>query len=800
MPELDLEKIKKAILNNKNKAIAGAGLIGLAAIGGIAMSSRENENPNDNSEISISSSDVNSTEYDYVVQYLYTNEYKELPKYNKIQNLKQNTVVIITDNAHIVQGGYYNYENGIWQEVIRENAIIQTPWIVGKATDYNEENQENEGFIPFEYVDIYAPYKVTDKINFRNEPSTEKGKETVIASLQNGEDVFIFDNSEVIQNDNHMWKKALITINGRYETGYIATDVEAMQRDFEQNSIGIMNTDTFLRKNPIVSELDERIISGQVSNGKKLKIIETSIIGKEVWHKCLIEGEQEYMYLSDLTIKPINEFETVIELPVDGANITNKDGSDIRKSVTKGSVLKVDKDNTYAGKYEVMLDTEEGCTVGYMDAAYLELSPTQVNTPYIITDITEGIGTTQIQSQQQLQTQLQIQIQTQTQTQSITSNQSTTQANLPTTTYTQPNKKDKLVYQLDIGWAGANPEAFIKNIDEFMEKDEIAGVYFEIGISSSSSNNEKLFMHTLGDDDEEFLLGESADIHLIATDVQKLKQKSTNGRIENGTDYLGKITNIEKCINEAIKRDIPFGLYYYQGAADSNRASAEAAYIYSVVKKLKYDMGDKYINARKLPIMIDIEKTYSAAALNEERLEAMNKTIRLLGNGENTEGCWTINDDKSYNILNDYNNQVTLYFDINGENQGLGYTNATLLNKINDLNQNGYKTIINTTRSVDGVQLEGQYGNLYGKKEMFNAMKQNKYYIGIPQLVDISDVIQCGLDMRKNGNTFDFSLTTQNTIDEIANGTYVHDKKYFDKIQTVIDKEKNILNTRDERE
>ena len=639
---------------------------------------------------------------------------------------------------------YYNEVDGEWKVVKEEEEQTHTLWIQCKVN-------ENEGYMPSDYVDKYYPYSVSEATNFYVE------KDETVDNLEEDKEEITIQNARVWvceddSNEKGLSKAIIRDKSDNYLTGYI--DASVLEKDLESSScVGRVNTETFLRYYPLVVELDESIIVGKAINGQRVKIVDTKVCGsgdmKETWYECEIPSEKEHVYIADYAIKDIKDFDKEIVFSGIEGKVNNKAGTETRITIYEGDTVKVDTKNIANGVCPVYIEGKDRCSVGYMDVESLDLE--------------ENI-------------------------------QKSNEENLIPV---NEEKTDKLTYIMDFG-SFDNYDGFIETMNDLIEKDMLAGVIFRIGATSQlnyDDNGEPIGFRIISfvDDQEEFE-DSGRDVKLLNDGYEEIKQKSEeHGEKVRFTGSLGSIKEFEKFIKAVNNAGLAWGCYYYQGSANANRASVEAAYIYNVMDKVKSDLGVEYTNSKKLPFMFDLESVQSAQDEDKKRLDAVRDTQRLLGHGIDSNQYWTIKGikpEEGYNLSSDYNDQFMFYSAIIPTCK---ITSNSLIEMEEELNKEGYRMIYNSSRKIN---FEKSYEEIMEIPELRDYANEgfewykNEYRSYDQWLCDRSDLVQVFLDVKAwNGKLIDLSLTSQGTIDKIVAGTYKHEKNYFEILNDAVARE-----------
>ena len=721
------EKIKQILNNRRARALMGVGVLGIGlASTNIAIKNFDNKKED---------------EYDNLVSLSYTNMYSE-PVNNKKEKMKVGELVEFESSSV----GYYNKVDDEWKTVSVEEAVygIPTPWVECELSD-----NENNGYIPSVYVDKYYPYSADEATTFtvKEDDTTNDIEELTIPNAR----VWVFDEAPDEQNSN-LYQAIIEDKNDKYIMGYV--DINSLKKDTTSDKcIGVINSITYLREYPVVAELNESIIVGQAVNGEQVKIISSDEYGKgdmkEVWHKCQVKGQEDYVYLADYALKQMADYDTELTFEEITGEITSKDCTQTRVSVYEGQKIKADTDNISNGICPVYIEGKDRYYVGYMDTVSLGLEKPEQS----------------VEKEEEVKEQL-IEV--------------------------KQEGNNKLTYIMDFGHF-ENYEGFIETMDDLLEKDLLSGVVFRIGATSQIEeaapgvpNGFKIVSFT--DDPEEYTLP-TGDTILLDTGYQEIKEKSKlHGEEVGFTGKLGSIKEFERYIKEVNARGIPWGYYYYQGSADPNRSSAEMAYVYNVMNKVKTDLGSEYIDSKKLPFMFDLENVQSKVDKDEERYNEVANEQRLLGNGVHSDDYWAINgiDPKEgYNLAADYHNQFMLYSPIV---QTCQITSKNLIKMEEELSKEGYTMIYNSSRKINSNETYSEITQIPEITEytITNLEKYKEEYDRLydQYLCDRSDAVQTFLNVPAlNGKMIDLSLTTQKTVDEVVAGVYKHEKKYFDQIQ-----------------
>ena len=603
------KRIQEILNNRRVRAVMGLGLFASATIASVntIMNIRKA------AEVEFEEEQPHNT---YIVQYANTNVYATAPVTNKIQKMQVGDMIQYPADSD----SYYNKENDDWVAVSQDEASSETAWISCVVND-----TKNDGYIPSKYVNKYLPYSTIDSATFVLEG--EQADEIEKIEIQN-ERVWVFKDESLTEN-NGVYQAIIRDKKDEFIKGYI--DINSLEQDKDSDFyLGVVNTGTFLRDYPLVVELDESNILGQITNGQKVELLNTVRFGREgmqeTWHECKIEGQDESVYLMGGTIKNIGDFDMELSVKGNDVPITSKNGSSVRISLYDGNKVMVDKDEMCNGKYQVYVDAGDMSRVGYMDAKALTV---YYDEPLIIENEYKEEKETVLKNE----------------------------------TFIDEEEYDKPVFVIDL--CGYNDiDAFEKTIDDLQKDDMLGGAVFRIGVTSrnnENTNDERVTIVNFVDDAEEYSRP-AEDTILLETGYKQIKEKYNGDIIFSGG--LGSIKELEKLVELAIDKNVPVGFYYYQGSNNTDRTSVEAAYIYTVISKIKADLGKKYETAMKLPYMIDVEDTSRIADTDRERIiECMNQ-IELLGKGTNNNAAWCIGDvnpKDGYNVLDDYNNQFTYY-------------------------------------------------------------------------------------------------------------------------------------------
>lgn len=289
--------------------------------------------------------------------------------------------------------------------------------------------------------------------------------------------------------------------------------------------------------------------------------------------------------------------------------------------------------------------------------------------------------------------------------------------------------KDKITYLLDMS-SYTTFDSFKFHVDDLIAHDCMGGVVLEIGKTLQKAEFAQKCMYESNTNESE---GNGVSSNKKLQDYyNEINTHFVAGQNEKNKNFE-KLEDIEKYIEYLVKNDVPVGFYYYSCAINLNEASAEAAYIYALEKKLYQDIPELK-NAKVLPITIDIEDADSNSSSKskqkyfeefpgktdqdyyhyirftnrngkkEERAEAVAQIIQLLGNGTNNPNCWCIDgvDSKNgYGLLKD--NQVTIYSGTNQTALKNEYSAQSLyINSLEDLEAKvpDYKLIHWQTRNV----------------------------------------------------------------------------------------------------
>ena len=475
---------------------------------------------------------------------------------------------------------------------------------------------------------------------------------------------------------------------------------------------------------------------------------------KETWYQCEIKGQTEPVYIANYAVKDMADFDQEIIFNDVEGKINSKDGSETRTTIYEGDKIKVDTKNIANGVCPVYFEGEDRCPTGYMDIASLGLDENvQVIENDKIQDKKED-GLIQVQEQ----------------------------------------GNNKLTYVMDFGHFD-NYEGFIETMNDLIEKDMLSGVMFRIGATSQFDINDDgtpigFRIVSFVDDPEEYAMPEQ-DTILLEGGYKEIKEKSKeHGEEVKFTGGLGSIKEFEKFIRAVNDAGIAWGYYYYQGSADPNRSSAEAAYIYNVMEKIKSDLGAEYTNSKKLPFMFDIEDTQTKVNKDKERIDAVKNEQRLLGHGVDSNEYWAIKNvdpKKGYNLSADYNDQFMVYSAIIPTCE---ITSDSLMKMEEELSEEGYTMIYNSTRKINNKKTYEEITQIpelrdYTKDSLEEYKSNYKSYD--QNLCDRSDLVQTFLDVEAlKGKPIDLSLTSKDTVNRIVAGTYKHEKTYFEKLDDAV--------------
>ena len=550
--------------------------------------------------------------YDYVVTYDYTNAYSEVPDYNKIERVYEGDFIEFKP----AEQGYYYEKDGKWEVGPVSDSITGTMWTKCEAV-----LSDKDGYLPSEYVEEYYPYKTIENADFLV-IGDEESNEKVVDRTLNKQRVWLCQDYKEKYGESELYKVIIRDDDDSYIKGYM--DINLLEKDTNKREcVGIMKSNTFLREYPKVTELDEKIILEQnVKNGEKIKVLEEVESGKEKWYKCEIEGREGEIYIYADATKSMDDFDEEITFSQIGGNITSKGGRTVRNTVRQGDKVKIDKDTVFNGSYQVMIDKDGISTVGYMDGRLLGLMQ-------IDNSIKKKEKEIELVEKKE-------------------------------------EKQDKLTYIMDLS-DYSDYNAYTETMDDLLAKDMLGGVTFSIGGTKAgyyddyNGVNYDVKIINFKDDSEEY--ENRHDDTILLDDGYKEMKEMFDGNIAFNS-ARGDIKNFERFVQAAIDRDLPVGFYYYQGGADANVNSIEAAYIYNVMNKIKNDMGEDFENADKLGIMIDVEDTYASANKDMERVEEIKELVKLMGHGtDNTNyKCINgVNPKDGYKLLDEYDNQFILY-------------------------------------------------------------------------------------------------------------------------------------------
>ncbi len=211
-------------------------------------------------------------EYTSLISSAYTNMYSN-PVNNKKEKMNMGEFIEFESTSE----AYYNERNGEWRVVRKEEAPADTKWLECKVVD-----DENNGYIPSEYVDKYYPYSADGSITFMVKEDEESDEREEI-TIQNARVWVCKDDS----TQGQLSKAIIRDKNDAYLAGYV--DASLLKKDSKDKScVGIVNNITFLREYPLVAELDESIILGQATNGQKLKILSTEVLRRRRHERNLV--------------------------------------------------------------------------------------------------------------------------------------------------------------------------------------------------------------------------------------------------------------------------------------------------------------------------------------------------------------------------------------------------------------------------------------------------------------------------------------------------------------------------------
>lgn len=701
-------------------------------------------------------------------------------------------------------------------------------WVAANKQD----DLTTRGFIPADELEMYYPYIATGYVVVRSEPSDEKGDETVYNVLKKGYYAWVcVDDNLIGTNAQDGYYKAIYKTFDTNELREAYVKLDNLQKtEKKRECFAIAKQDSKLKSSPIIQEDAENLKEGLTKNGEIFKCNESDNIdiNGNLWYKC---GKS---YISANALKKISDFETPIVVEGMNCKITTKNGNTERATLNSGTIVYVDTDVVYDGKYQVYVkDKEQGiqCT-GYMEAEVLGLpdkKPLSNFDKSITVDGRIGIVTNLDGSQQKAQIVPGTIVQVDTDMvyngkYEVYINDE--EKNIKCAGYVDadilglPDKIEDKGLQLSKGKDGycyvmevsdyKSKEGFIDSLESLQKKNLLGGVMLCLGKSDEKSNANCLHITGLHDDATDLLAAENDET--IFNDYLDEVKGNFNRGIESieYDDSLGSIKRLEEYIKEINSRNIPVGFYYQQCSTNPNRASAEAGYVYGVVKKIKADMGSDYDSLYKLPYMEDVAAVSPEIDYNEDRATSTIGKISLLADGQsgsivynNTEQnedsydyFWTIDDvDKSegYHLLDETDNQF-IY------RTGIVPKNNISLDQFNRIEQE--LTNKGITMEVNSSQI------FYSNKDLKVIYKEdnpyNMFYVGIEEFKDFNDFnfdvlnradLCSFLKDFKDDKGFSASLavTSKSTIEEMCNGTYRHNNPFLEKMDNVPSKNINYI-------
>lgn len=739
--KVNKEPIHKLKINKGAVAIAAVIIGGFATIG--VLSSKIISKSND--ECAENSKTKKFKTNEYVVCYDDAIKYDKIVETMDVGKVKLGEILVFQSK----DVAYYDVDDNkgipIKEEKNFEHSATNYKWVVATKID---DHDDYTGYVPIKDVDLYYQYKAEGYVQYRSEPSEEKGNDTLLGVLKSGNKVWVCKD-EIVSEPGVQdgFYKALYQDKetGEKKSAYVKLDNLIMQEKSNENFC-IAKKDLSLKTAPIIQKDAVRYEAGTAKNGEIYKVKESIEVDGNTWYKC---GNH---YIAASALKPISDFDKdiVIDSSKNGV-ITSKNGNIQRAQVVPGAVVKVDTDKVYDGKYQVFIDEPEKnirCT-GYMDAAVLGL-PDKIE-----------------QNKQPLN-----------------------------------YARDGYCYIINVD-EYKHKQGFIETIEKLKENNLLGGIMFCVGKSNEGSNANSLYMEGFADDQTDFL-SDSNDETVLNQYIDEIKSKFNNG-VESIVydDSLGSIKRLEEFIQEASGRDIPVGFYYSQCCTNPNRASAEAGYVYGVTQKIKSDMGSDFDKVYQLPYMEDVGPVSSEIDYNEDRTTAtigklsimatgQSGTINYCGmeiNEESPEYFWTIggvNKAEGYHLMDPVNNQFIYRTAIIPKNN---ISLEQFARTEQELAPKGIKM------DVDGLQIVTLNRNLEALYERENPYEF--YNTGIteyrkeptfsPDILERADVSTFLKDFEgEYGFSTTLGLTSKKTIEEMCNGTYAHTNTFTGKLDNIV--------------
>ena len=492
-------------------------------------------------------------EGNYVVTYINTNAYSEVPDYNKIERLVPGDII---EYAPAYVGRYVESDEmaGYW-ELDSENKNSQaTKWdfCINRGTG-------NSGYVPDQYVTKFLPFQLSDgeqSVKYKSSPDLQYDGE-----IESDQYVYVnleemYEDSEGNQIFQIITRKTYDVLEddtGKTQTKYEYTTgfmgIDGLKSVKNMDAIGVINNATFLREYPVVTELQNDIVIDLFQNGQRLSVTEAIEEGPETWYKCTIPGSSKVFYVASYAVKNVHEYDMQIEYSGDEAGEIVKAGNDENKYILQGDKVYIDTTTRSGDLVEVMVN---GCT-GYIDVKKLGL--------YYLSeeDISENPqnenGTNQ------------------TKKDSVSQNP-----------VTQNDSVNNVQYIIDLS-DFSHFEDYLKKVSELKSEGKLGGVIFEIGGTKLNENFTKKIIADRESDTQEYINNTNTNnvsLQKYYDDINShfvANQRVTDTVMGNWEDFI-------KHVKTAVDSDIPVGFYYYSCAVNANEASAEAAYINAIYQKV----------------------------------------------------------------------------------------------------------------------------------------------------------------------------------------------------------------------